>query len=58
MRRRLLGLALELLTDHLIERLAARRWLPRTQIGPLRIGRYAIALAATTDTTDTMGDPR
>lgn len=47
--------ALDLLVGHVIERAAARSWLPSTRIGPARIGRYAVALAATSDTTNTIG---
>jgi hypothetical protein len=47
--------AVEQLAAHMIDRLTARPWLPSTAIGPFRLGRYAVALAPTADTTDTMG---
>lgn len=33
----------------------ARHRLPTSQIGPVRIGRYAVALAATSDTAESIG---
>lgn len=53
--RRLRPRVLEHLSEHAAEQLA-QHWRPRRRIGPIRLGRYAIALAATTDTTATIGE--